>query len=148
MSDEAREFHALSEPRCWELLQSTDVARVAWQGAHGPQIFPVTYVCHGDSLVFRTSPYGPLSELIQPTEVAVEVDELDRGHRSGWTVVVRGRAAAVGEPAEMVRLWTVAGLVPWAPGVRNVFVQVTPRQITGRVLGRRNHPPAEPREPE
>lgn len=133
--DESRQFSALSEPRCRELLQSTDLARVAWQTADGPQILPVTYVCHGDCLVFRTSPYGPLSDLIEPTNVALEVDQLDQQRRSGWSVVVQGRAAAVREPAEMVRLWTVAGLVPWAPGVRNVFIQVTPRLISGRLLG-------------
>jgi hypothetical protein len=132
--DEARDFSALSERRCRELLQSSDLGRVAWQTAEGPQILPVTYVCHGDSLVFRTSPYGPLSELIQPTDVALEVDELDQQRRSGWSVVVQGRAAAVAEPAELVHLWAVAGLVPWAPGVRNVFIQVTPRRISGRLL--------------
>ena len=138
--DESRQFSALSEPRCRELLQSSNLARVAWQTADGPQILPVTYVCYGDSLVFRTSPYGPLSDLIQPTDVALEVDELDQDRRSGWSVVVQGRAAAVGEPAEMVHLWTVAGLVPWAPGIRNVFIQITPRRISGRMLSRDTGP--------
>ncbi|GAA1435199.1 pyridoxamine 5'-phosphate oxidase family protein [Microlunatus lacustris] len=133
--DEGRQFTALDERRCRELLESTDLARVAWQTADGPQILPVTYVCHGDSFVFRTSPSGPLSELIRPTDVALEIDELDRRRRSGWSVVVQGRATAVAEPAEMVHLWTVAGLMPWAPGVRNVFIQVAPRRISGRWLG-------------
>jgi hypothetical protein len=64
----------------------------------------------------------------------MEVDELDQQRRRGWSVVVQGRAAAVAEPAEMVQLWTVDGLVPWAPGIRNVFIQVTPRRISGRLL--------------
>jgi nitroimidazol reductase NimA-like FMN-containing flavoprotein (pyridoxamine 5'-phosphate oxidase superfamily) len=132
--DDGRQFSALSERQCRELLQGTNLGRIAWHTADGPQILPVTYACHGDSLVFRTSPYGPLSDLMQPTDVAFEVDELDQRRRSGWSVVVQGRAAAVAEPAEMVKLWTIDGLVPWAPGVRNVFVQVTPRRITGRML--------------
>jgi nitroimidazol reductase NimA-like FMN-containing flavoprotein (pyridoxamine 5'-phosphate oxidase superfamily) len=133
--DESRHITALSERQCRELLQSSDLARVAWQTADGPQILPVTYVCHSDVLVFRTSPYGPLSDLIRPTDVALEVDELDQQRRSGWSVVVQGRAAAVDEPAEMVHLWSVAGLAPWAPGVRNVFIRITPRRISGRLLG-------------
>jgi nitroimidazol reductase NimA-like FMN-containing flavoprotein (pyridoxamine 5'-phosphate oxidase superfamily) len=132
--DESRQISALSERQCRELLQSSNLARVAWQTAEGPQILPVTYVCYGDSLLFRTSPYGPLSELIQPTDVALEVDELDQQRRSGWSVVVQGRAAAVAEAAEIVHLWDVAGLVPWAPGVRNVFIQITTRRISGRLL--------------
>jgi nitroimidazol reductase NimA-like FMN-containing flavoprotein (pyridoxamine 5'-phosphate oxidase superfamily) len=141
--DDARQFMTLSEPRCRELLHAGNVGRVAWQTADGPQILPVTYICYGASFVFRTSPYGPLSDLIEPTDVALEVDELDQQRRNGWSVVVQGRAAAVGEPAEMVQLWTVGDLMPWAPGVRNVFVEITPRRITGRLLGhdqRRDEP--------
>ena len=132
--DEARQFSALSERQCRELLRDANLARVAWETADGPQILPVTYACYGDSFVFRTSPYGPLSELIRPTDVALEVDELDQQRRSGWSVVVQGNAAAVAEPAEVGQLWTVDGLVPWAPGVRNVFIQITPRRISGRLL--------------
>ena len=62
--DEARQFSALSERQCRELLQSSDLARVAWQTADGPQILPVTYVCHGGSLVFRTSPYACVVALL------------------------------------------------------------------------------------
>lgn len=132
--DEARQFSALSERQCRELLQSSDLARVAWQSADGPQILPITYVCHGDSIVFRTSPYGPLSDLIRPTDVALEVDDLDQQRRSGWSVVVQGRATVIDQPPEIVRLWALSGLVPWAPGVRNVFIQVAPRRISGRLL--------------
>ena len=134
--DETRQFSALDERQCRDLLKGTNVARIAWQSADGPQILPITYACHGDSLIFRTSPYGPLSDLLRPTDVAFEADELDQEQRRGWSVVVQGRAAAVSEPAEMVELWTVDGLVPWAPGIRNIFIEITPRRITGRRLGR------------
>jgi nitroimidazol reductase NimA-like FMN-containing flavoprotein (pyridoxamine 5'-phosphate oxidase superfamily) len=134
LDDEARQFTALNERQCRDLLQGTSLGRVAWQSADGPQILPVTFACHGDSLIFRTSPYGPLSDLVQPTDVAFEADELDQRRRSGWSVVVQGRAAVVAEPAEVVKLWTVDGLVPWAPGDRNVFIEITPRRNTGRVL--------------
>ena len=134
--NETPQFSALDEGQCRDLLQGTNVARIAWHSADGPQILPITYACYSDSLIFRTSPYGPLSDLMRPTDVAFEADELDPERRSGWSVVVLGRAAAVAEPAEMVRLWTMDGLVPWAPGIRNVFIQITPRRITGRRLGR------------
>ena len=89
---------------------------------------------HEDSLVFRTSPHGVLSELIRPTDVALQVDGLDELHRSGWSVLVQGRAEAVAQPTEVAHLWSVGGLVPWAPGGRNLFIRITPRRITGRVL--------------
>ena len=55
--------------------------------------------------------------------------------RTGWSVVVVGRAQAVAEPRELVQLWTVDGLTPWAEGVRTLFIEVTPRKITGRLFG-------------
>lgn len=127
-------FATLSLARCHELLRTRDIARVAWQAVDGLQILPVTYAWYQDAVVFRTSPYGVLSELIQPTEVAVEIDDLHQEQRSGWSVVVRGRAEAIAEPRELVQLWTVDGLVPWAPGVRNLFIRVQPQQISGRQL--------------
>ena len=47
----------------------TTWGRIAWQAANGPQILPITYTWHDDGLVFRTSPYGVLSELVRPKAV-------------------------------------------------------------------------------
>ena len=58
------EFRRISPARCQELLESQIVGRIAWQAADGPQILPVTYAWHQGMIIFRTSPYGVLSELI------------------------------------------------------------------------------------
>jgi uncharacterized protein len=130
------EFRAISPARCQELLTSQSVGRVAWQAADGPQILPVTYAWYEGTIIFRTSPYGVLSELIRPTEVALEIDELDQNTHQGWSVVVQGRAQGVAEPDELVRMWSVGGVVPWASGVRNVFIQIRPHKVTGRMVAR------------
>jgi hypothetical protein len=31
-------------------------------------------------------------------------------------------------------MWTVGGVVPWASGIRNVFIQIIPRRMTGRAV--------------
>ena len=98
-------------------------------------LLPVSYAYYRNTVVFRTSPYGVLSELVRPAEVVFEVDELDLDRRAGWSVMVTGRAEAVAEPHELVQLWAVDGLVPWAPGVRTLFIQVAPRRISGRAFG-------------
>lgn len=134
METQGKTFTTLGEKQCIEFLQGTHVGRIGWQAGDGPQILPVTYAWHDGAVVFRTSPYGVLSDLIRPTDVAMEIDDLDQTRHSGWSVMVQGRAEAVAEPAEVVSLWTVDGLVPWAPGVRNVFIRLTPRRITGRRL--------------
>jgi nitroimidazol reductase NimA-like FMN-containing flavoprotein (pyridoxamine 5'-phosphate oxidase superfamily) len=139
MADEhaTAEFTPLSPTRCQELLESQSIGRVAWQAADGPQILPVTYACHNGTIIFRTSPYGVLSELVRPTVVALEIDELDPEGRRGWSVVVQGRAQGVAEPDQLVRMWTVSGVVPWASGIRNVFIQIIPHRITGRAVASR-----------
>ena len=139
-NDDPREFVAMSSRQCREQLRGQTVGRLAWQAADGPQILPVSYACHGDNLVFRTSPYGVLSELVRPTDVALQIDELDQHHRTGWSVLVQGRAEAVAESAELVQLWAIDQMAPWAPGVRNLFIQISPRRTTGRVLTRTRHP--------
>lgn len=126
----------LSVDRCWELLAELHVGRIAWSGTDGLQLLPVSYAVHRGSVVFRTSPYGMLSELVQPVDAVFEVDDLDPELRAGWSVVVTGRAQAVAEPRDLVSLWTVDGVVPWAAGIRNLFIEVTPRRVTGRQFGR------------
>lgn len=121
---------------CVDLLAGRSVGRIAWRAADGIQILPVTYSWYHDAIVFRTSPYGVLSELVREADVAFEVDQLDESTRSGWSVVVRGRAAATAEPEELRRLWQVDAPVPWASGSRNLFIQISPTLITGRMFGR------------
>jgi uncharacterized protein len=132
------EFKPISPSRCQELLESQSIGRIAWQAADGPQILPVTYAYHEGTIIFRTSPYGVLSELVRPTDVAMEIDELDQQNRQGWSVVVQGRAQGVAEPDQLVRMWTVGGVVPWASGIRNVFIQIIPHRITGRIVAARS----------
>ncbi len=131
-------FTPISPIRCQELLKSQNIGRVVWQAADGLQILPVTYAVHDGTIIFRTSPYGVLSELIRSTDVALEIDELDQESRRGWSVVLHGRAQGVAEPVQLVRMWTVGGVVPWASGVRNVFIQIVPHRITGREVPARS----------
>ena len=124
----------MSRQRCIELLEASHVGRVAWQSSDGQQILPVSYAYHQGTVIFRTSPFGVLSELIHAHDAAFEVDELDQNERLGWSIVVQGQAQAVEEPQNLVQFWTVDGVSPWAAGIRNLFIQITPRRITGRQL--------------
>ena len=64
-------------------------------GTDGPQILPVTYQFRNGSVIFRTSPVGPLSGLIRRTSVAFEIDSIDEQNKSGWSVLVLGFAEAM-----------------------------------------------------
>jgi uncharacterized protein len=132
-----RSFSAIAPARCTELLSTQSVGRVAWHGPEGLQILPVTYVYYDGSIVFRTSPDSVLSDWSSSTDVVFEIDEIDQRNHRGWSVVASGRAEAVEEPQEVNRLLTDAGVVPWAPGDRNVLIQITPKKVTGRTVSAR-----------
>jgi uncharacterized protein len=131
-----RHFEALGREQCLDLLESNHLGRVAWQAADLPQILPVTYATHQGSVYFRTTPDGILSELAQPTRVALEVDELDQQTRSGWSIVLHGRTSAVSEPDALADLWAADSLVPWAGGNRTLFICIRPDRVSGRVVRR------------
>jgi nitroimidazol reductase NimA-like FMN-containing flavoprotein (pyridoxamine 5'-phosphate oxidase superfamily) len=107
---------------------------VAWNAPDGPEVLPVTYAYDTGRVVFRTSPFGALSELARGSTVAFQIDEVDAEAGAGWSVLVRGTAAGITEPHDLVNLWTKDGLEPWATGIRNLFIAVTPRTITGRAV--------------
>jgi uncharacterized protein len=128
-----RTFGPLTQSECLDLLESHSLGRLAWQAADSQQVRPINYVFRSGAVYFRTSPQGILSELVRPADVALEVDDLDHDKRTGWSVIVYGRAKAVAA-LEVLAQWETDDLVPWAPGVRNLFIQITPSRITGCVL--------------
>jgi uncharacterized protein len=131
-----RHFEAIARDQCLDLVESNHLGRVAWQAADLLQILPVTYAMHQGYVYFRTTPDGILSELAQPTRVALEVDKLDQQTRSGWSIVLHGRTSAVSEPDALAHLWAADSLVPWAGGNRTLFICIRPDRVSGRVVRR------------
>ena len=117
-------FSAISPARCVELLQTQTVGRVAWQAADAPEILPVTFTWHENSVIFRTSPYGPLSELASPPTLP------SRSMRSTSSTARDGASWCTDGPRLSQDPTSGAAVdrsgVPWAPGVRNLFIQITP----------------------
>ena len=64
--------------------------------------------------------------------VAFEADGYDERTRSGWSVLVNGRAEEIYEEAEIRRLSSL-GLHPWVTAVdRPFWVRIRPTSISGR----------------
>jgi hypothetical protein len=63
--------------------------------------------------------------------VAFEIDDIDQVHGTGWSVVARRGRGGSGAN-ELVRLWTQPGVVPWAPGTRNLWIGISIKTISGR----------------
>jgi uncharacterized protein len=124
-------WQELSVAECRRLLAERHLGRLAITDAQGPMVFPVNYAFHQGSVVFRTDPGSKLDATAGGAPVAFEVDAVDEGSRTGWSVIVRGQAAEVAERADLERLRALP-LYPWAPGAKARYVRIRPVSITGR----------------
>ena len=130
-------FAELAEDACKELLARHTTGRVGFMAPYGPQILPVTYQYRNGSVIFRTSPHGVLSSLVRRTSVAFEIDGVDEEKQSGWSVLVLGFAEAMAHNYLLASAWET-GPVPWADGIRNLFIEIKPRKISGRSVRARS----------
>lgn len=117
---------------CLRLLASVPVGRVGFYADGEVVVLPVNHVVDGQDIVFRTARGSKLSAAEGRELVAFEADDYDPRTRSGWSVLVNGRAEVVYEDAEIQRL-TGLGLHPWVTAVERPFwVRIRPASVTGR----------------
>jgi len=130
----------ISEKECLELLAAEQVGRLAVSGSP-PLIFPVNFVLDGRRIVMRTAVGTKLDAVRADAEVAFEVDRVDGGSQTGWSVVVTGHVS------EEVHLHgeTRPTPEPWSAGVRPYWLRLEPTAITGRRI--RSNPTTDRPEP-
>ncbi|NDL59126.1 pyridoxamine 5'-phosphate oxidase family protein [Phytoactinopolyspora mesophila] len=121
----------LSEGECWELLGGAHVARLAAVVGDELEVFPINVVVDGHTVVFRTAEGTKLAAATMARQVVIEADDHDRGTGLAWSVVLKGVAERVDDFNRIYQLEELA-LVPWDERPKQWFVQVTPRQISGR----------------
>jgi len=108
---------------------TTTVGRLAFRSSKGQQLLPVNFVFRHERVYFTTSPDSVLAELAEGCDdVAFEIDYPDRLMQHGWSVLVKGTTKKVA-PADVDLSKDPR---PWAPGVRDILIELTPDQITGR----------------
>ena len=123
----------LGEEECLRLLAKVPVGRIVYTDRALPAIQPVNFVVDGHSVVIRTAPRSRLAIAVAGTVVAFEVDEFtDQPDRTGWSVVVVGRANEV--PADELPAVRRLGLRPWVAGTRDYYLRVTVEVMSGRRL--------------
>ena len=121
----------LTARECLELLETGKVGRVAWCGAAGPTVIPVNYVLHDSAVWIRSTPYSMLARESTGEQMAFEVDGVDEFTRSGWSVLVRGRADRR-SPAELPR--DLPEVETWPVGPRPFVLSIELREVTGKRL--------------
>jgi nitroimidazol reductase NimA-like FMN-containing flavoprotein (pyridoxamine 5'-phosphate oxidase superfamily)/plasmid maintenance system antidote protein VapI len=123
-------FETLSTEECDGLLSPGGVGRVVLVGERGPVAIPVNFSLLDGDVVFRTAA-GSSAAAADGQEVGFEVDRIDDAMREGWSVLVTGRARRLVDPEEMARARAL-GVEPWAGGDRDVYLRLTPDQVSGR----------------
>jgi nitroimidazol reductase NimA-like FMN-containing flavoprotein (pyridoxamine 5'-phosphate oxidase superfamily) len=117
---------------CLRLLASVPVGRVGFLADGELVILPVNHVVDGHDVIFRTS-YGSKLAAADGQHLAVfEADYYNEETRSGWSVVVTGRADVVEADADIHRL-NLRGLHPWVTAAQHPFwMRIRPTSVSGR----------------
>ena len=126
-----RSLQEMGVEECVALLESRHLGRVGFLDLGGPIILPVNYIVLAGFVTFRSDVGGKLEAALHGEQVAFEVDGIDSIDRTGWSVLVRGRAEKVTDPADLAALRT-APLIAWAPGSKPHYVRIDAAEITGR----------------
>jgi nitroimidazol reductase NimA-like FMN-containing flavoprotein (pyridoxamine 5'-phosphate oxidase superfamily) len=124
-------FHEIPYDECLVLLGTKSVGRLAVPlPTDAPLVVPINYAVDGSHLVFRTG-HGTKLRALHRGAVSFQVDEIDPATRTGWSVLVRGRAREVsGRAAGHV------GVDSWVSQDRRHWVRLEMRSVTGRRIER------------
>lgn len=120
----------ISYGECRELLRGEQVGRLVVVVEGRPDIFPVNYGMDGDGILFRSNNGRKLAGALLG-EVTFEVDRVDVESRSGWSVVIHGRAEDVSHfdgpslRAKADTSWT---------GPKDALIRIRSESTTGRRL--------------
>ncbi len=112
------------------LLGSVTYGRVFFTLGALPAVRPVNHLVDGDRIIIRTRLTSAISAAV-PGEgivVAYEADSLDPQTRTGWSVVVTGRACTLKDSDDVLRYEQL--LHPWVNHADTV-VAIEPAMVTG-----------------
>ncbi|MDT7544452.1 MAG: hypothetical protein QOE99_562 [Actinomycetota bacterium] len=123
-------LQALSRVECLQLLARGSLGRVAFTERALPAIRPVNYALVGNHVLLRIDGDG-LGRRLDGQVVAFEVDEMDAGVNTGWSVVVTGTARLLRDAGELMRQEAFP-VVSVAGAGRDARVCIVPGDITGR----------------
>lgn len=82
--------------RCWELLATASVGRLALSVRALPMVMPVQYYRSARRLALCLGHHQIPERALDQTVVAFTADSIDPVTRSGWVVHVQGHAAIAG----------------------------------------------------
>ncbi|ROO88486.1 pyridoxamine 5'-phosphate oxidase-like protein [Actinocorallia herbida] len=124
-------LETLDEATCRVLLKSVPIGRIVFTHQALPRIQPVSYALDGDDVVIRVPGGSKVAAAAQDAVVAFEIDDYDEPSRTGWSVVVVGRARREDSPAAVAALRRL-GLRSWTDGPGEEYIRIVPEILSGR----------------
>jgi nitroimidazol reductase NimA-like FMN-containing flavoprotein (pyridoxamine 5'-phosphate oxidase superfamily) len=119
-------WQELTKQECFGLLAGQHLGRVVLVDDRGLLALPVNFVVDQYTVLFRTDEGTKLEVASRSGRVGFEVDGADEVTRTGWSVLVRGEATEVTDPAELARLRELP-LYPGRPAPRPATSGSSPR---------------------
>ena len=132
-TDRRTGIEVIDREECLALVASEPLGRLGAVDHGRPHVVPVNFVLDGEQIVFRSFP-GTKVDRLAAAPVCFEVDHVDPATRSGWSVVIHGRAEEVTrwDPPDRRSRLEHLGVGPWAAGDKPHLVRIVPATITGR----------------
>jgi uncharacterized protein len=122
----------MGRDECFRLLEQSSVGRLGVIDGDRPVVLPVNYAVVDGEIVLRTDE-GMKLRAAERAPVAFEVDAFDEGARTGWSVLVSGRAEEVTEYAARERQAVRdAPVDPWAGGDKQHWIRIVADSVSGR----------------
>jgi nitroimidazol reductase NimA-like FMN-containing flavoprotein (pyridoxamine 5'-phosphate oxidase superfamily) len=119
----------VSDDESWQLLQRAQIGRIASARGGEPDIFPVSYVCDGESIFFRTAADSRLRLEADGKPVAFEA--AGQLGAEAWSVVALGNLRTLDESHDQALLNQLP-ILDFAPDKPYVWMQVTTTSVRGR----------------
>lgn len=132
VSTDRQGLEVLDLATCMELAGSVPVGRVAFFASGEVLVLPVNHVLDEGGVAFLVASGSKLDAAIMNRSMSFEADHYDTETRSGWSVLVTGRARYIDDDEVIARL-AEHELTPWsAPDERTSWVLLRPERVSGR----------------
>lgn len=131
----------LDASRARSLLSGHTLGRLIERIGDVTEVFPVNYWSDGHRIVFRTAPGTKLVGTVIANEILFQADYVTE--RTAWSVIVHCTARILHSAEEIDRA-SELDLKPLVPTVKEVFVELSVNELSGRFFNLGEEPEAQP----
>lgn len=126
-------FNELTNDEALEMLATQSFGRLVTRRGDDIDVFPINYAVNDGKIYFRSAEGTKLFTVSFHTDVVFEADEVDHEAQKAWSVVVKGESRVLKDHFEILEAEDLP-IKPWIPSLKHNFVEITPKEISGRAF--------------